>query len=118
MLTLTSQAPAGRQFTEQVAVILRPMAEPGFWKPIWNEDLRAQCRDLVNQLFYLVTTISFDAFSRLALERSMVADWLRNVIYTVFEGLTLLALAQLAIPMALRMVRSISKSSSKAWRSR
>lgn len=86
--------------------ILRPMGEPGFWKVIWEEDLRAPSRDLVNQVFYIVVTVGGDAFSRFALDHSTVPGWLRSMIYNTFDALSVVALAQLAIPMALRMIRS------------
>jgi hypothetical protein len=78
----------------------------GFWRVVWDEDLRAPSRDLVNQVFYVLVTVAFDAFSHLALDHSTVSRWLQEIIFNVFDMLTLLALAQLAIPMAIRMVRS------------
>ena len=36
--------------------ILHPIVMPGFWKVIWEEDLRAPSGDLINQVFYLVVT--------------------------------------------------------------
>jgi hypothetical protein len=93
----------------EASVILHPM--PGFWRVIWEEDLRAPSRDLVNQIFYVVVTVGGDAFSRLALEHSTVPEWLRGMIYDVFDVLSVIALAQLAIPMAIspmaiRMIRA------------
>jgi hypothetical protein len=85
----------------------------GFWKAIWNEDLRAPSRDLVNQVFYVLVTTSGDAFFRLALGHSTVSQWLQEIIYNVFDGLTLIALAQLAIPMAIRMIRSGVRSAKR-----
>jgi hypothetical protein len=99
--------------TGELAVILHPMADSGFWKKIWEEDLRAPSRDLVNQVFYVVVTVFFDAFSKLILDHSTVAEWLRGIIYNVFDALTLIALAQLAFPMAIRMIRSAIRSARK-----
>lgn len=97
----------------RVPGILLPVAEPGFWKAVWEEDLRAPSRDLVNQVFYVVVTVAFDAFSKLGLGHSTVSKWLQDIIYNVFDCLTLIALAQLAFPMAIRMVRSGIRSATK-----
>ena len=51
-------------------------------------------------------TVGGDAVSRFALEHSTVPEWLRSMIYDVFDALSVIALAQLAIPMVLRMIRS------------
>lgn len=98
---------------QKLAVILRPMPPRGFWETVWKEDLRPPFRDLVSQLFYIVVTVSLDGFSHLVLDRSLVPAWLRDVIYNVFDFLILLALAQLAIPMTIRMVRSLLTSMRK-----
>ena len=90
------------------------MATNGFVKTIWEEDLRALVRDLINQLFYLIVTVGLDTVSHLLLDRSVVSPWLRTIIYQVFEFMTLAALAQLAIPMTLRMFRSTLRPFSKA----
>jgi hypothetical protein len=82
------------------------MPERGFWRAIWEEDLRAPSRDLVNQIFYLAVTVLLDGFSHLLLDRSMLPSWVRDLIYQVFDMLTVIALIQLAIPMGVRMLRS------------
>lgn len=94
-----------------LAVILQPMA--GFWRTIWEEDLRAPSRDLINQVFYLVVTVFLDGFSHLTLDHSTLAGWLQSTIYNVFDALTLIALTQLAFPMAIRMIRSGLRSARK-----
>jgi len=85
----------------------------GLWRKVWEEDLRAPSRDLINQLFYLLITAFLDGASHLALDRSLIAPWLRKGIYDAFDGLTLLALVQLVLPMGVRMIRSTWRSVKK-----
>lgn len=81
-----------------------------FWNAIWKEDLRATVRDLISQMFFVVVTVLLDSVDHALLEPSGVEAWLKSLIYAVFDGLTVVALGTLAIPMAVRMVRSGAKA--------
>ena len=81
----------------------------GFWRVLWEEDLQASVRDVINQVFYLVVTVLLQFFGKL-LDVSNVAHWVAELIHEVFDGLTVVALGTLAIPMALRMIRSAVRS--------
>ena len=94
------------QGADSLLLYCAQMAPRGFWATVWEEDLRAPTRDLVGQLFYVIVTVFLDTFSRLALDHSGVEQSIRDLTYEVFNGLTILALANLAIPMALRLLRS------------
>ena len=96
--------------TSQVGefVILRPMATrpASFWKEIWEVDLRAPVRDFINQVFFLVLMVGSDSIAHVALSHSQLDQWLQDMIFLVFNGLSVIALATLAFPMGLRMIRS------------
>lgn len=96
----------GLELALTVTDILHPMASPGFWEVIWEEDFRAPLRDLVTQVFWLATTIVLDTVVHLSLGHSFLAVWLRDLIYEVFDILILLSLCAMAFPMGLRIIRS------------
>ena len=85
------------------------MDEPGFWRAAWEQDLKAPARDFIKQAFYVVLTAVLQLLGRL-LDATGVAPWLGDLIHLVFDALTVVALGQLVIPMALRMLRSGIKS--------
>ena len=83
------------------------MATPAparFWSDIGN-DLRPVLRDVINQSVYMGCTVVLQAFGQI-LDACGVPPWLTGVIQNVFNGLTVIALINLAIPMGLRMLRA------------
>jgi hypothetical protein len=77
----------------------------GFWKGLWEDELRAPIRDFIGQAVFLVLATVLEVYGRL-LDAVGMEQWLRDLIHQVFDGLTVAALARLAIPMLVRMLWS------------
>jgi hypothetical protein len=80
-----------------------------FRRIIWEEDLRAPTRDAIGQIFYIAVAALLQLIGK-ALDLVGMASWLQILIHWVFDGLLVVALINLAIPMAFRMIRSIVAS--------
>ena len=99
------------RLTSQTIAILQPMPQRSLRQEILD-DLRGPVRDLVIQVFFLLVTLLLEGVKQIVFVTGILAEWLKSTISFVFDTLTLLALAALAIPMAFRMFRSIKR----AWR--
>jgi hypothetical protein len=94
-------------YAEVTEIVYFPGVLP-YWKVVWEEDLRAPSRHLISKIFYLAAT---GLLHLCALGLKPVLDlWLNQIIHEVFNGLSLIALGVLAIPMAVEMLRAGYKS--------
>ncbi len=89
--------------------ILARMDAVGFWRTVWEEDIRGPLRDVIRQIFFLGCTAFLQA-ARRVLDATGVAPWLQSFIATVTDGLTVVALAVLFIVIAFGLLRSGWKS--------
>jgi hypothetical protein len=66
-------------------------------------------RDCIIQAVYVLVTAILQLLGTL-LDAVGVPIWLRTVIHHVFDGLTVVALAQLTITIGIRMFRGIARA--------
>lgn len=74
---------------------------------VWK-DVRGPLRDFIRQVFFLALTGLLQLAKR-ALDLTGTPTWLLGMIGTVFDALTVVALACLAVNILLGMVRSAFK---------
>jgi hypothetical protein len=81
----------------------------GFWKEIWEEDLRSPTRDLIVLLTFVAGAFVPDTVAHLALDHSFLPAWVREPVYEVFDALVLISLAVVAGSIAVRMYRGLKR---------
>jgi hypothetical protein len=76
----------------------------GFWRSVWEEDIRWPLRDVIRQIFFVLCTISLE-FGKWLLGLSAVPKGLQDFIGVVFDGLTATSVSVLAAVITVGMIR-------------
>lgn len=77
-----------------------------FWETVWRDDLRAPFRDFISQLFFLALTGVLQVAGRI-LDLTGMPLWLQHMVTSLFNFLTVEALAVLVIKIGLGIVVSL-----------